>query len=147
MSNQFDPKTFDEGFVKPASAIVKFNKEGDVIKGTLVEVSEFTGDYGTCKNYHFIAQAGQFHAGTKDQIDDEPTTLTEGKRYSFLGHFTIDDKLQSAELGQQIIVRHLGMVESKKRKGAQYKRLEAKLGSMDETFAPKDKALDEIPFV
>jgi|TARA_R100000501_G_C2618604_1_gene112079 hypothetical protein len=142
-TNYSDPK-FDEGFVEPAAAIIKFNKEGDVVKGTLTDISDFTGDYGTCKKYTIIAEAGQFHAGSKDKIDEKPTELTPEKEYSFLGHFTIDEKLQTAQLGQKIIVRHLGMVESKKRKGAHYKRLEAKL---DTTFQPvPEEAQDDVPF-
>jgi len=136
---------FDAGFEEVKSNIIKFNKPGDVIRGTLVEVTDFVGDYGPNKNYHIIADAGFFHGGTKDAVDETPTELVKGQRYSFLGHMTVNDALQQAETGQVIVVRFVELKESKKRKGAKYKSMVAKLGAMDPDFAAKPSK-DDIPF-
>jgi len=143
-AEDFSEGKFDEGFEEPAKNIIKFNKPGDVIRGTLLGTDTFRGDYGECMNYTIKADAGTFYGGTKDAIDKTPTLLVKGEMYSFLGHVTIDDYLKQAKVGQVIVVRFVEWKESTQRKGAKYKLLKAKLGHMD--VDEIGKVEEDIPF-
>ena len=100
----------------------------------MTEVSEFEGEYGKAKRYEFIAEEGKVEGGE----------LKAGETSSFLGHFTVDDKMKRIKLGQRFKVTRLDDRESTKRKGAKYKVLEVQSGPMDEKWL-KENPVTSIP--
>lgn len=139
---------FDKGFTAPTSGIVRFGKKGDVVRGTFLESKVIPdGDYGPYNRHSIIADAGFFHNREEGKVADTKTDVIKGDRYSFNGHMTMDDKVAQAKPGQLIVVRYLGLVDSKKKPGKQYNSYEVKLGGMDPAFDVGASPDDDIPFV
>ena len=123
---------FDDGLEKPKKSIFKFGAPGDQIKGTLVAVSDFTGEFGTTKSYSVRAEAGSYHDIVDTVAEKEATQLTPGTVYNFLGKPIFMDDLNQAKIGQKVLVRFVE--ERKNQKGRAYKFIEALLGGIDDTF-------------
>jgi len=97
---------------KPISSFVKFNKQGDYIKGVLVSVEEPTVEdqYGKLtKKYVVKAREGVWH-------DAEHATIkaVEGKIYKVPSKPSIDAQLDNPKEGQKIMFQYKGPKKSSK---------------------------------
>ena len=97
---------------KPISSFVKFNKQGDYIKGVLVTVEEPTVEdqFGKLtKKYVVKAREGQWH-------DAEMSTIkaVEGKVYKVASKPSIDAQLDNAQPGQKIMFQFKGSKKGQK---------------------------------
>jgi len=132
----------NEDFIEIVGTIsyIKLSQTGHYVQGTLISVEEFVGDYGKSKRYRFLNdQSKGFNREGEDVI------LAKGEESSFLGHFTIDDKMKHVKLGQKFRVEFSGTVKSTKRKGAEYKTHIVKSGSMDTEWLKTQKEKESLP--
>lgn len=102
--------------------IMQFNKIGDYIQGTLVDVSDTTTKdaYGNLKRiYSFKADGGEFLAARKDEstgksvLDKERTKIGKGEDYLvFIKHNqgVVIGEMKKIKLGQKV---KLGLTELK----------------------------------
>jgi hypothetical protein len=137
----------NDKFKQPERNVFKFTLPGDFIKGVVEEVSDFEGDYGKTKKFTIKAMEGKYHPFNKEtnETGDE-IKITEGESYAVLGKPIFMDDLLKAKLGQCVLLEFVEKRASKKRKGATYNLITAKLGPMDPEFQPGAFALEEEPF-
>jgi hypothetical protein len=139
------PNFSDDQFQKPLTNIFKFTKKGDRIKGTLTEVGEFTGDFGTCKKFTVKALEGFYHPVDEKGKELPQEKLKVGELYTFLGKKIFEEDLAKAKIGQLVLVEYTDDGMSKKFKKP-YKQIVAKLGPMDPEFKDDLAKLADMPF-
>lgn len=132
---------FDAGFKKPESNVWKPGKIGDKFKGVYLGYKEQKSNYndGMTRIHEFIGIAGDFHnivrdeATSQDVVDATPTMIKKGDKYAIFGKGMLDQDLESAKIGMQVVVRFTGMEKSKKN-GKMYKMIVGKCGGMDPDY-------------
>jgi hypothetical protein len=151
-TSKFSEDSFDEGFERPPSSWVKWGKVGDVIKGTLIGVTEQDNSQKPGekqKVYEIEVDAGFFHNIVDKVVQPEPTELDKGDVVNVGGKSIIDKAMRKADIGQKVIMRYTG--DFKLPNGNTAKTVSVKLGGMDPNWTAKPSAAvaapsPEIPF-
>lgn len=126
----------DEQFQAPPSNWLKFGKIGNVIRGTLVGVSERESSIVPGKMqkiYEIKAELGYFHDIVDKKVADEPTELNTGEAYFVGGKKIIDNSMRGVRIGQRVELRYTADFEMKG--GNVAKTIEVKVGDMDPDYS------------
>lgn len=119
----------DEGFVQPEKAKsgnFSLNQPGDFIKGVYCGSKPFTGKYKPTFIHTVMAESGEFHendigAKAKPIPGGDVTKLESGKEYGVFQHFSFEDEIAQASVGQRIVIRFVERKQSTQNKDAYYK--------------------------
>lgn len=106
MSLENDPLFADGNEIK--SGVMKFNKVGDAIKGTLLERKKQKSNYKdeVVNFYKFLVHAGVYHdLNDEKQLIETPVELVEGTIIGVWGKPQLDDKLSQVKYGQIVGIR------------------------------------------
>ncbi len=153
MANATKDSDFDAGFSRPVSNIWKPGKPGDKFKGTYLgfKTKENKFNPGAESRVHsFRGIAGEFHNIVSDEasgtevVDEASTPVKAGEDYVVFGRSMVDQELEKARPGQQVVLRYLDLRKPKKG-GKPYKFIETKLGGMDEDWLKENAAAPAKP--
>lgn len=141
--------SFDEGFERPPSNWIKWGKLQDVIKGTYIgQFNKKNADGSSQAVYEIEVEAGSYHnikevpADSRNYVVDEKATeLVVGEIYNVGGKKIIDNAMRRARIGQRVLMRYVGNFMTP---AGNAKTVEVKLGSMNDNFANKENAQEDI---
>lgn len=138
---------------KAKSLFVKWGKQGDWFKGTLLGIREvantFPGKEGTMnKIYDFRAHGGEFHETDENKIPVDPAiTVNDGDFYSIGGKAGIDNSMRNAKVGQIVGMKFTETKAAKTKGFAPLKIIAVYNGGMDPDYAGESMGdVTEQPF-
>ncbi len=128
-----------EDFVELKPAWINFNKEGDYVKATLIDVYKprDPDQFGKIKNtYTLIVEEGQWFGGQKvdgNYIVDKTATVPEkGSTWKFSANEKFDQRLNTIKVGQKVLFKLDELRKSKL--GNPAKIISAHAGPMDQVW-------------
>lgn len=129
---------------------VKFNKQDDYIKGTLIDifVPDALDQYGK-KNRTYIMKGieGKFFGNDENKVvDSSPTSIEPGEIYRVGSKPQVDAQMTKIQLGQKVMFKLTELRPTKK--GNPAKIIKVFAGPMDESFVKdvEEKAKAEAEF-
>lgn len=128
-------------------AWINFNKEGDYVKGTLIDIYKPTSpdQFGKLKNtYTLKIEEGKFFGGHKDggnYIVDKTATVPEaGTVWKFSANDKFDQRLTQIKVGQKVLFKLDELRKSKL--GNPAKIISAHAGPMDDEWLKENSAAE-----
>lgn len=128
-----------DDFVELRPAWINFNKEGDYVTGTLIDVYKprDPDQFGKIKNtYTLLVTEGKWFGGHKDGgnylVDTVATTPEAGTVWKFSANEKFDQRLTTIKIGQKVLFKLDELRKSKL--GAPAKIISAHAGPMDQVW-------------
>jgi hypothetical protein len=128
------------GLEQVKSLFVKFNKIGDFIKGTLVDVREVESQLPDKKGemqkiYELKAELGQYHeTDDQKQVIEPPVLVEAGEFYSIGGKPGIDAQMRRVKKGQIVAFKFTESKPSKTKGFSATKVIKVFVGGIDPTY-------------
>ena len=132
---------------------IKFNKIGDHVKGTLIDMREIDsripGQEGKkVKVYELKAHYGEFHElDDKKKIIEPPIEISDGEFWNVGGRPVIDNQMRNIKIGQVIGFQFTDEKPNTKKGYNALKIIKVRAGEMDAEFTiQKDEEGKDIKF-